>query len=264
MPKLEIVYRGYSFFEYRIGSQRLFVDPAFSAYDRGDWVRRWKPEPCDCVFVTHRHFDHFLDSLDVLEESDAQLIAAPFICDYVRRRIDLPRDRTVELRDGEHAKHPSWRVMAVDADHRGFRGLWAQLMRYPSEALAIVRTQLGTPASEAMQSFLFRFGALSVQHHGEGLNDATDFAQLEQLVREEARPDIVVCAGELTFAEDVAEAIEILEPRVVLLYAPHDDIWRRFHIRSWPLSRFTAEIKKVRPETVVVEMTPDTRYDVDL
>lgn len=264
MSKLEIIYRGYSFLEYRIDSRRLFVDPAFSVYDRGDWVRRWEPEPCDCVFVTHRHFDHFLDALDVLEQFDAQLVAAPFICDHVRRRIGLPRSRSIALRAGEHATHPSFRVTAVDADHRGFRGLWQELMRRPSEMLAMIRTHLGTPVSEAMQSFLFRFGSLHVQHHGEGFNDITDFAELEQLTRQEARPDIVVCAAELTFAEDVAEAIEILAPSTVLLYAPHDDIWRRFQIRSWPLSRFTAEIKKARPETVVVEMTPDTRYEVDL
>lgn len=264
MTRLEIVYRGYSFFEYRVDGVRLFVDPAFSVYDRGDWVRHWEVEPCDYVFVTHRHFDHFLDSLDVLDACDAVLVAAPWVCDYVRRRAHLSRDRVLPLRSGERARHDAFHVTAIDADHRGFRGLWPDFMRRPSELLALVRTQLPSPSSEAMQSFVFEFGELRVQHHGEGFNDVTDYADLKLLAREQPTPHVVVCAADLTFADDVAEAIEIIRPKAALIYVPHADIYRRFEIKTWPLARFTSAIHEAAPGVTVVEMTPDTRYEVEL
>lgn len=264
MTKLEIVYRDYSFFEYRVNEQRLFVDPVFSRYDRGDWVRCWELEPCDYVFVTHRHFDHYVDAVDVLEESDAVLVAAPFVCEHTRRRIKLPRERTLPLRAGERATSAEFSVEAVDSDHRGFRGLWSQLMRRPSEMLALMRNQIATPVSESMLSFLFTFGGLRVQHYGEGFNDVTDFAELEDVARHSGSPDVVVCAADLTFAGDVAEAIEILQPRAVLIYAPHAAIYERFDIRSWPLERFEAAIKRACPRVSVLKLVPDSRYELDL
>ena len=62
MADLGIVYRGYSSFLYRWNGKTIAVDPTISEFSRGAWIKRWQPDSCDFMFVTHAHFDHFADA----------------------------------------------------------------------------------------------------------------------------------------------------------------------------------------------------------
>ncbi len=78
---LIITFLGHAGFLFDDGEHQLCVDPFLT----GNELAKHKPEDikCQTVALTHGHEDHFGDSLAILKNNDAQLIAANEICNYV-------------------------------------------------------------------------------------------------------------------------------------------------------------------------------------
>jgi len=261
MAELSIIYRDYSSFRYIWKGQVLAVDPTISEFSRGAWIERWTPEPCDFMFITHAHFDHFADADAILEETDTLMIASPELCDYVCRTTGLREDRFIHIIDGEKIAFESFSVEAIETEHRGFEALWPEFLQRPGSFLRMVGSQMTAPPTMEMQGFLFSFDDLLIFHCAEGLNDITDGKMLREVGR--SYPGhILVCAADMDFTVEVAEAVKILQPREVLLYPPHTAIYRRMRINTEPLENFAAEIRNRNPDTSVTILSPDDRYDL--
>ncbi len=265
MAQLSIVYRDFSFFQYHCGDLRIFVDPVYSEFDEGDWRRRYDVEPCDFVFVSHRHFDHFHDVLEQMDESDAVMVAARPLCDHVRRRLDLRRRRFVELDDRQSASMeggPGFRVTALEMDHGGYVRNWRDFMYEPAGLLRMMLIQADSPRWRHHHAFVFELCGRTIVHIGEGFNDETEF-EFQRRRLETWKADVVVCAADLDYSRDVADGVEMLDPELTLLYHPHEHILEYFDVPRDPLARFTSAIAKRKTKTKVLELGPNDRYDFE-
>lgn len=100
-----------SFFELSTPTRTLFIDPVFSHERRG---RRVADElrSCDYVLATSVT-PWFEDVLDVLDEGDATLIAAPSVTKMVSRELGLKRKRLLDLEAWERASESGLKVTAL-------------------------------------------------------------------------------------------------------------------------------------------------------
>ena len=78
---LSITFLGHAGFVFDDGTHQLVVDPFLT----GNELAKHNPEDvkCQTVALTHGHEDHFGDTFTILQNNDAQLIAAHEICNYV-------------------------------------------------------------------------------------------------------------------------------------------------------------------------------------
>lgn len=78
---LNITFLGHSGFIFDDGQHRVVVDPFLTGND----LAKHDPNTIDCqtLALTHGHEDHFGDTMTILENTGAQLIAAFEICNHV-------------------------------------------------------------------------------------------------------------------------------------------------------------------------------------
>jgi hypothetical protein len=247
----ELSYHGGGFIEAFHKGIRVFVDPVFSQTRRG---RRSRGETrgCDYVLVSHVG-DAFEDTLDLLEDHDsASLVGTMDACRTARRELRLDRDRTLDLEHWERATDADVRITAIPITlpTPASAGLgWAQgvgdaleaevsrmLARSPLAALPtrgmralsqmpMGRGFAGAPAvGEAALGFSLELGDATVVLLGQGVHDATDERDLEDIADLGAIDTLALEATGSVGA--VVRAVRILEPKRVCMYRAHDPYGR--------------------------------------
>lgn len=245
----ELSYHGGGFIEALHQGIRVFVDPVFSQARRGR-RSRGETRACDYVLVSHIS-DSFEDVLDLLEDHDsATLVGSMDVCRTARRELRLDRDRTLDLEGWERARDADVRITALPATlpTPASAGLgWAQgvgdaveaevsrmFARSPLAALptrglrALGRMPFGlsgTPAvGEAALGFSLELGGATVILLGQGVHDATDERDLEDIADLGAIDTLALEATGSVGA--VVRAVRILAPKRVCLYRAHDPYGR--------------------------------------
>ena len=264
MAPFSIAYRDFSFLQYRWGDLRIFVDPVYSDFDGGDWRRRYDVEPCDYVLVSHRHFDHFFDILDQMDESDAVMVGAPELCDFVRRRLDLPSRRFVELEDRQSARvegtDRDFRVTSMEMDHGGYVRHWRDFTYDPRALLRMMTLQARSPRWNHHHAFVLEIAGHSIAHVGEGFNDETHFERQRRRFKE-WDIDVVVCAADMDYSPDVGVGVSLFDPELVLLYHPHEQILDYFDVPRDTLADFRAAIEERNARATIIELTPNHNFE---
>jgi len=106
-----ITFHEHTFFELSLPGRTLFIDPVFSHTRRGrrvaDPVRK-----ADYVLLTSTT-PWFDDALDVLESSEATIIATPRLCRQIGRDIGIERKRQLDLEAWERASEEGLRITAL-------------------------------------------------------------------------------------------------------------------------------------------------------
>jgi len=75
---MEIKWFGHSAFELLSNNTRIWIDPFFTG---NPFAENWKDNTSpDLLLVTHDHADHIGDTLDILENSSAQILTIADLC----------------------------------------------------------------------------------------------------------------------------------------------------------------------------------------
>lgn len=245
----ELSYHGGGFIEALHQGVRIFVDPVFSETRRGR-RSRGETRPCDYVLVSHIS-DGFEDALDLLDDHDcATLVGSMDTCRTARRELRLDRDRTLDLEGWERASDGDVRITAlpIAVPTPASAGLgWAQgvgdvfeaevsrmFARSPLAALptrgmrALSRMPFGLgggrAVGEAALGFCVELGGTVVVLLGQGVHDATDERDLEDIADLGAVDTLALEPTGSVGA--VVRVVRVLEPKRVCLYRAHDPYGR--------------------------------------
>lgn len=75
---MEIKWFGHSAFELVSNNTRIWIDPFFTGNSSaGDWNNNTSP---DLILITHDHADHLGDTIDILKNSSANVLAIADLC----------------------------------------------------------------------------------------------------------------------------------------------------------------------------------------
>jgi len=218
---VRLEYFGWSFFLVQSPeSKRILFDPV---YTKLSGVSYATPEDCagsDFIFVSHPHYEHFIDTGKILESSSATLIASPEICEYMIRRFNVSVERTISIKSGES-------VRRKDLDFEGF--LWMhrrinylKFLRNPVQLAEFLWYNLFRTCrvGPTMGVNIQMENKVNLCNYSEGFSDLANYEDIKK-VGETLHPDIVIAGCQLNFEEHVATSIQILSPRVPVLYEPH-------------------------------------------
>lgn len=264
--EISLSFHGKSFLEMSAPGATLFFDPVFATERRGRRVRG-DTRPADYVLLTQEG-DDFEDTLDVLEDCDATLIANERLCRAAGRELSLDRTRLLDLAEWERASHDELRVTAVPVfaasmmddglslldELSGLAPVPRALSSLPlgrsARALAGVPSLIRGEVSRAIRGkaslgYLIDIGGLRVLHLGAGIHAGTDERDLEDIA-DLGEIDVLSVEVGPRGVEPFVRAARIFEPRTMALYRSYDAYGRGRRAQSLPLSAFADAIREDR------------------
>lgn len=157
----------------------------------------------DVIMVTHGHFDHFGDSIELMERSDAKLVCSPEISWYMNRRGYVRGERLFPVAQGGAVQFGTLRVTMVPAIHPA--AIYAQEWHSDKQWL---------PDSAAVGYILEKEGEPTLYHSG----DTALFSDMS-LFSKRYKPEIALLpiGGRFTMdALDAEEAIGFINCKYVI------------------------------------------------
>jgi L-ascorbate metabolism protein UlaG (beta-lactamase superfamily) len=260
-----IRYFGWSALSIETSAGAIFFDPFYRRYCGAQWFGLEDFAHAKLICATHGHEEHYLDIPAVAARSGADVVGTRAVCDYLHWRSRVPRTKL----------HPADPFTPIDVD--GFRittfkwkhrdiNLWKALTKAVFQGNA---TQLSWAWSSATNAPFYSAytgfhielpGGLTVLNYNEGFNTKMTDAEIQELGRR-VRTDVLLAGMQLDFTEDVARGAAALDPKVVVLYPPHDHFHRMMGAVSRPWPEFKAAVERRLPKATVVIAEPGHSID---
>ncbi|NVB40695.1 MBL fold metallo-hydrolase [Pseudenhygromyxa sp. WMMC2535] len=240
--QIKLKYHDFSFIEYEINGTTVFIDPCFSRYDKGDWVENEPVRPCDIVAVTSGDFDHYLDTLDVMEDSAALMLGSKRMCKAVADKLDLPSQRFVALDDGEAAKGPDFRIEGYQVFPDRFRDMAKDFSRRPFDLPKFMINYYKGRPNDPGRAYVIEIGERRLIHLGSALNEKVKWKDVRAIDEQSVDPILVVgCLLENT--DTIIRAIRIFDPSEVYLYLPREVFYQRLDLDRDSIEECARKIK---------------------
>jgi len=221
---LRIKWLSHAAFELHTSKGVVLIDPFLN----NNPLAPIKPEEvreAELVIVTHDHFDHLGDAVNIAKRTGAKIVALPELA------LSLEGVETVAINMGSYVDIDGIKVALVQAFHTCSRG-------FPAGCLVSVDN-------------------VTVYHAG----DTSLFGDMK-LIGELYRPDVALLpiGGYYTMGpREAAVAANLIKPKVVI--PMH---YATFPVLVQKPDEFLKEMEKVAPEVKVVVLRPGEAYQVTI
>jgi L-ascorbate metabolism protein UlaG (beta-lactamase superfamily) len=252
-----IRYFGWSGLSIETAGGALFFDPFYRPYCGASWFGLENFTRAKYICVTHGHEEHFLDVPVIAERAGAIVIGAPSVCRFLRRRhrFGVAQLRVIDPDGGEPLALPGFTIAAFRWQHRDIN-LWKALSKAVFHGNA---TQLAWAWSSATRAPFYAPytgfhvtlpDGLTVMNYNEGFNSKMTEAEIRALAAR-FRTDVLLAGMQLHFIEDVVRGVAALQPKIVILYPPHDKFHAMMGASSAPWAAFARAVRERFPAVTV-------------
>jgi L-ascorbate metabolism protein UlaG (beta-lactamase superfamily) len=188
---------------------KIIIDPYLNGTGR-EGLSRFNPkaalsvedvkEVClDVILLTHGHGDHFGQILELLQETDAKLVASSKVCDSLSKRFD--EQRLLRIEPHETLEIDKMTVSALEARHkRGLEG-------FGGDFLGLLAFKRYVPCGTNM-GYLISVEGKSIYHSGD-----------TYIVRGVHNPDVAFLSMDGLRTLNFREAVEVIrgiQPKIVV------------------------------------------------
>ena len=260
-----IRYYGWSALSIDTPAGALFFDPFYRLYCGAQWFDLETFAQASVVCATHGHEEHFLDIPAVAARSGADVVGTKAICNFLRIRRGTPHEKLHPVEPFAPVEVRGFRITTFNWQHRDIN-LWKALTKAVFLGNA---TQLSWAWSSATNAPFYSAytgfhvelpDGLTVLNYNEGFNTKMTDAEIADLGRR-FRTDVLLAGMQLDFTEDVARGAAALNPKIVILYPPHDHFHRMMGATSRPWPEFKAAVERRLPNATVVLAEPGHAID---
>ncbi|HEY1326360.1 MAG TPA: hypothetical protein VGI14_05440 [Casimicrobiaceae bacterium] len=256
-------YYGWSAISVATPTHTLFFDPFYRSYCGADWFGADDFRSADYIAVTHGHEEHFLDVPVLARQTGATVIGSSAATRFLRWRRRIPAKQLLTLDRGGSISVPGFGVDAFGWKHRDIklgRAIARAVLRGNTTQLAWAwSSATRAPFYAPYTGFVLTLpSGLTVMNYNEGFNTKMTDRDIAGLARR-FRVDVLLAGMQLDFVGDVRRGVAALEPKMVLLYPPHEKFHEMMGARSRPWSEFTAAAQDAAPHAKVVALAPGTQ-----
>lgn len=277
------------------------IDPCLVVARDGQRVRLRRPEPSTYVVCSDSREGVAWDALELLEASDATLIAPASVCDTIDAERAVEPDRLVDLAPWERLRSGYLRITSFPIASPASGGLLGNLSRgaqtltgnltRPLSRMAQPLTQAAgvrnAPSLGGLLSSIPMLGDMvaaplgfagasstslgwvfelehgtTVVHASTGLAGRPDADMLDDLASF-TQADILVAAAEGDHVEGLIWATRALRPHTVLLYRHTDPYSADADRPALPIQRFIEALHEDAPDVDVEFLRPGDAYVFD-
>ena len=260
-----IEYFGWSAIALDTPAGKLYFDPFYRPYCGAHWFDQEDFSDARFICVTHGHEEHFLDVPVLAKATGATVIAPASVTRFLHRRRDIEPQHLSVLNPGDSAKFPGFEIAAFDWKHRDIN-----LVKALSKAVLHGNaTQLSWAWSSATNApfyapytgyHLTLPDGLTVLNYNEGFNSKMTDAEIAALGKK-FKTDVLLAGMQLDFTDDIARGVAAIDPKVVILFPPHDKFHEMMEVTSRPWAEFEAAARKAAPNATVICVEPGDRVN---
>lgn len=260
MTHCTISYFGWSSLAVTTADGTLLFDPFYRRYCGVQWFTAEDLGPAKYIAVTHGHEEHFLDTPELARRTGALVVGPGAVTRFLRQRNRIDEAQLATLEAGQTKQLDGFRVDAFAWKHRD-----VNLVKSVTKAMLKGNfTQLAWAWHSATQAPFhapytgYRLtlpDGTTILNYNEGFNSKMTDAEIEVLGRA-GRTDILLAGMQLDFTEDVFRGVKALDPKLVLLYPPHDVLHTMMGAKSRPWPEFAAAAQRAAPHAKVVMLEP--------
>ncbi|MCP1673823.1 L-ascorbate metabolism protein UlaG (beta-lactamase superfamily) [Natronocella acetinitrilica] len=264
-PNPTIRYYGWSALSINTNQGNLFFDPFYRKYCGAQWFSAKDFDSADLICVTHGHEEHFLDVPDIAKSTGATVIGPRAVTRFLRRRTGLAEDKLITIDFDAPLNVPGFTLSAFKWQHRDIN-----LVKAMTKAVFQGNTtQLAWAWSSATNAPFYAPytgyhvelpNGTTVLNYNEGFNTKMTDKEITAL-GQRFKTDVLLAGMQLDFVDDVARGAAALDPKIVLLYPPHEKFHDMMGAKSRPWSEFAAAVKACLPEATVIIAEPGTAID---
>lgn len=260
-----IRYFGWSALSIETADGTLFFDPFYRKYCGAQWFGLEDFAHAKIVCATHGHEEHYLDIPAVVKRSGATVVGHKSVCDYLRWRSHIEPAQLVPIGEFETRALPGFTVSAFKWKHRDinlYKALTKAVFHGNSTQLSWAwSSATNAPFYSPYMGFHVELpGGLTVLNYNEGFNTKMTEREITELGRR-YRTDVLLAGMQLDFIADVARGAAALNPKIVVLYPPHDDFHRMMGVSSAPWAEFKRAVEQRLPHASVIIATPGAAID---
>lgn len=133
---VKVQYVGHSTVLIKTDDIEIIIDPYLKGKGT-EGLSRYNPNAAlsvesvkpDIILLTHGHGDHFGQTFELLEKTDAKLVASNRVCDFVSKRFD--EQRLIRIEPNRKIKIGKITVVALEARHRhGLEGFGGDVLGF--------------------------------------------------------------------------------------------------------------------------------------
>jgi L-ascorbate metabolism protein UlaG (beta-lactamase superfamily) len=185
---------------------KIIIDPYLKGKGR-EGLSRYNPNAAlsdgevspDLILLTHGHGDHFGQTFELLERTNAKLVASNRVCNFVKKKFG--EQRLLRIEPNEELKIDRLTVSALEAKHKhGLEG-------FGGDILGLLAYRRYTPCGTNMGYLIFVEGK-KIFHSGD-----------THVVSRVHKPDVAFLSmdGFRTFNEkEAVEVIKEIKPKIVV------------------------------------------------
>ena len=259
-------YFGWSSLAVRTPDFNLLFDPFYRKYCDVQWFDAQDLSPADYIAVTHGHEEHFIDVPAMARVTRAKVLGPRSVTNFLRRRNGLDSPQLITLEAGDGVDLPELRVDAFSWQHRDvnlFRAIPGAILR--GEFSRVQWAWNGMTKSPFLAPYtgyrLTLRDGTTILNYNEGFNTKMTADEIRRL-GQSAHTDVLLGGMQLDFTEDVARGVAALNPKLVLLYPPHDRLHALWGVPSSPWSLFADAARRAAPDATVIVLNPGDEVDL--
>nr|MDO8100730.1 MBL fold metallo-hydrolase [Candidatus Njordarchaeota archaeon] len=222
-------------------SMMIVIDPYLRGKGR-EGLSRYNPNAAlsvkdieeaglDVILLTHGHGDHFGQTFELLERTDAKLVASNEVCEFVEKKFD--EKRLLRIEPDEKVNIDNLIVSALEAKHKhGMEGFFGDI-------LGVLAYGRYTPCGTNM-GYLISVEGKRILHSGDTC-----------IVRGVNNPDIAFLSVDGLRTMDDKEAIDVISRIKPTIAVP---IHYRFLRREKLVEKVELVMKQTKAETLFRKM----------
>lgn len=264
----KLKYYGWSSIALETADGALFFDPFYRPYCGAEWFHLDDFKQARYICVTHGHEEHFLDVPEVAKTTGALVIGAPSLCRFMQRRHKFGAEqlRAIDPATFEKTTVPGFKITALPWQHRDIN-LYKALTKAVFQGNT---TQLAWAWSSATNApFYSPYTGFHVElpdgttilNYNEGFNSKMTDQEIVALGRR-FKTDILLAGMQLNFIDDVVRGVAALNPKMVVLYPPHEKFHEMMGVTSEPWADFARAVRERFPHVVVHVAEPGFELDL--
>lgn len=260
--KARIKYYGWSCFEIAFDNKKLFFDPMSRKYCDVQWSKLEDFKDANIICVTHGHQEHYQDVPAVAKYSGATVISSPEACKHLKKFYKIHESQLLPIRPYENNEVEGFKIGAFLWRHRdvsvfkavfrpkiwnGIKWAWNGLLKCAFNA-PFTGFFIETP------------DGLKILNYNEGFTYNMKLDEVKE-VAEHYKPDILIAGAQMNFEKYVATGAKIFNPKVVVLFHPHEALFKQINVSSSTPEEFITAVQSELPDSTVFYVKPGWVYE---
>lgn len=255
-----IQYLGWSNIIVRSGGRQLCFDPFFRKTAGVQWAGLEDFKDVNVICLTHGHSEHFLDAHKVIQKTGATLVSSRMICDRLISQFKVDHKRLVAAKAHETVEIENFRITPFDWYHRRIN----YLKFFGGNFFTGLKFSLVNLLTCPKTGPYFGFHIESVEGHNllnftEGVNTLFPTGEAEALGKK-FKPHVMLAGAQLNFESEMARIVAAVAPRTLIMYHPHEQLFKRMNLKSSSMQTFMESVGSVSPDVEII--TPEINATV--